>query len=145
MIDHPLTVTPVASFPRVFLPISWLSGSTPRVFSTASPDNLTRIIGLAAVMIAKVEGEKSMVIIERIDDCVYSMSSLRKDLKIKDVRSAAKMSRDKDVKLEVKPVNCTIPDNGSDWWKNIAVQHRQSDCNRQVPFKFLNNETPSIE
>lgn len=148
MIDHPLTVIPVASFPRVFFPISWLSGSKPRVFSTHSAENLTRIIGLGVVMVAKIEGEKSMVIIERVDDHVYSMCSLRKDLKIKDVRSVAKMSRDKDIKLEVKQMCAAIaamPVEGSEWWRGMAVQGLQSDLNRQVSLKFLNTEIPSIE
>jgi len=145
MIDHPLTVIPVASFPRAFLPISWLSGSTPRIFSTHSPENLTRAIGLGVVMVAKVEGEKSMVIMERVDDHVYSMCSLRKDLKIKDIRYVAKTSRDNDIKLEVKALNAAaMPVDGSEWWTSMTVQTLPSDINRQIFLEFLHRETPSI-
>ena len=146
MIDHPLTVIPVASFPRAFLPISWLSGSTPKIFSTHSPENLTRAIGSGVVMVAKVEGEKSMVIMERVDDRVYSMCSLRKDLKIKDVRYIAKASRDNDVKLEVKALNAAaMPVDGSEWWTSMAVQTLPSDFSRHISLKFLHGETPSIQ
>lgn len=140
MIDHPLTVIPVASFPRVFLPLSWLVGSNPRIFSTHATESLTRIIALGVVMVAKIEGEKSMVIIELVDDRVYSMCSLRKDLKIKDVRAVAKMSRDKELKLEVKQVNAAMPVEGNEWWTNMAVQTLQSDFSRQLTLKFLTNE-----
>src|SRR5271170_1961871 len=126
MIDHPLTVIPVASFPRLFLPLSWLAGSNPRIFTTHAVEGVAGIIGLGMVMVAKVEGEKSMVIIERVDERVYSMCLLRKDLKIKDVRAVAKLSRDKELKLEIKQVNAAMPIEGNEWWKNMAVQSLQS-------------------
>jgi hypothetical protein len=138
-----LTIIPVASFPRVFLPLSWLVGSNPRVFTTHAAEGLARIIGLGVVMVAKVEGEKSMVIIERVDERAYSMCLLRKDLKIKDVRAVAKMSRDKELKLEVKQVNAAMPVEGNEWWKNMAVQALQTDFNRQITLKFLSNDTIS--
>jgi hypothetical protein len=96
-------------------------------------------------MVAKVESEKSMVILERIDDHVYSMCSLRKDLRIKDVRSVAKMSRDKDVKLQIKAMNPAMPVDGSEWWKSMAVQDFPSEIDCQVSLKFLDNDTSSIE
>ena len=143
MIDHPLTIIPVASFPRVFLPLSWLLGSTPRIFSTHAAEGLTRIIGLGVVMVAKIEGEKNIVIIERVDHCIYSMCSLRKDLKIKDVRAVAKMSRDKELELEIKQVNAAMPVEGNEWWKNMAVQTLQPKLNRQITLKLLSNESIS--
>ena len=114
----------------------------PRIFSTHSAENRTRIIGLGFVMVAKVEGERSMVIIERVDDSVYSMCLLRKDLKIKDVRSVAKTSRDNDIKLEVKALNAAaMPVDRSDWWASMAVQTLQSDFNRPISLEFLRNDT----
>jgi hypothetical protein len=75
LIHHPLAVTPIAVFPWYFMSIPWLVGYMLCVFSVRTPI----IPGEGMFIVAKVEGEKNMAVIERIKEHVYSMCALKKE------------------------------------------------------------------
>jgi hypothetical protein len=78
-----------------------------------------------AVMIAKVEGEKSMVVIEKIGECLYSMCALKKDLKIKDVRTAARSAKDFEIPSQIQTEKDEMQVDGNEWWRGLMVRPSQ--------------------
>ena len=145
LIDHPANVTPVCMFPRVLLPIDWIIGSSPRVFTAHRTKLIPSSNGVESVMIAKVEGEKNMVVIEQIDKCIYTMCTLRKDLKLKDVRVVAKAAKD------IRPTTRDESDGngmeleGSEWWRRMMAGSSRVCPIRSVSLQFLINDNPPIE
>jgi hypothetical protein len=104
------------------MPIQWIVGSTPRVFTSQG----NRLIPLSGVvMIAKVEGEKSMVVIEKIGECLYSMCALKKDLKIKDVRTAARCAKEQEIQSEIQTEEDGMQIDGNEWWRGMMVRQSQ--------------------
>jgi hypothetical protein len=69
-------------------------------------------------MVAKIEGEKSMVVIDKVRKEVYSICTLRKELKVKDVRllaKSAKVHEDVEVgKFSMGESDC--------WWKDMTAR-----------------------
>lgn len=90
-------------------------------------------------MIAKVEGEKSMVIIERISHGIYSMCTLKKDLKVKDVRMVAKAAKEKD-STYVRTTNDAIEVDGEVWWRRMMIGKVQLGERQQVSLQFLSGQ-----
>jgi len=129
-------VIPMATFPRVFLPICWLVGLTPRIFSTQRKDIIPSS-SKDLVMIAKVEGEKSMVVIEQVGDCIYSMCTLKKDLKVKDVRTVAKTAKECGSTNYVRTAEETMHVDGEEWWRRMMVRNLYSTNNQQSSLQFL--------
>jgi hypothetical protein len=120
----------------VFIPLCWLVGSTPRIFSTRGKEISMTSLGVGAVMIAKVEGEKNMVVIENISDSIYSMCTLKKDLKVKDVRTVAKTAKEKDMNI-VKATDEGMYIEGGEWWKKVVVRNIHFGEKQQVSLQFL--------
>jgi hypothetical protein len=88
------------------------------------------------VMVAKVEGEKNMVVIEKIGECIYSMCILQKDLKIKDIRTAAKTAKELDQKAQVSDGDRMQVD-GDEWWRRMVVQESQRRDEQDLNLNFL--------
>jgi hypothetical protein len=120
----------------MFFPACWLVGSTPKIFSTKRKNLISDISGAEVVMIGKVEGEKNMVVIERVDDYIYSMCTLKKDLKVKDVRMAAKASKDKYVN-HVSVVDEAREVDGGEWWRKMMVRNKHSADRHPVSLRFF--------
>jgi DNA replication regulator SLD3 len=87
------------------------------------------------VMVAKVEGEKNMVVIERIGECVYSMCALNKDVKVKDVRTVAKMAKDTELPV-VTEVEGTLQE-GNEWWRGMVVRKLETQEKQELSLQFL--------
>ena len=90
-------------------------------------------------MIAKVEGEKNMVVIEKIGDYIYSMCTLKKDLKVKDVRIVAKTAKEKDVNI-VRTTDEGMHIEGGEWWRKMVVRNIHSGEKQQVSLQFLTGD-----
>ena len=88
-------------------------------------------------MIAKVEGEKNMVVIERVGDYIYSMCTLKKDLKVKDVRIVAKTAKEMGSTNYVRKADETMHVDGEEWWRRMMVRNLHSTENQQVSLQFL--------
>ena len=129
----------IASFPRYFLPISWLIGSIPRVFLVHHTDVIPSMSNIGLVMVAKIEGEKNMVVIQRVGEDVYSMCALKKDLKIKDVRTITKAARDKQID-NVNSRNVHMPMDEGEWWQGTTVRKLNTQNKRDVSLKFLKED-----
>ena len=78
-----------------------------------------------AVMIAKVEGEKNMVVIEKIGECLYSMCALKKDLKIKDIRTAARSAKECEIPSQIQTETDEMEIDGNEWWRGLMVRPSQ--------------------
>lgn len=139
MTEHILKITPFTTFPRSFLPIFWLAGSTPRLFSIkrnifGSPFNVNGI-----AMIGKVEGEKHMVVIEQVRDCLYSMCSLKKDLKVKDIRQIAKKSKEVTSSETQSSEGENIQAGGGEWWGESVVRNTNREEGQDISLQFLSD------
>lgn len=145
LIDHPVNVTPVTAFPRVLLPIDWIIGSSPRVFTAHRTKIIPSSNGVESVMIAKVEGEKNMVVIEQIDKCIYTMCTLRKDLKLKDVRVVAKASKDIGPTTRDDTDGTRMELEGSEWWRGMMARSSRVCPIRSVSLQFLINDNRPIQ
>ena len=88
-------------------------------------------------MIAKVEGEKNMVVVERVGEHVYSMCTLKKDLKVKDVRLAAKSAKETDTSYLARPRDESMQVDGEEWWRKLAVSNLFSGEKKGVSLEFL--------
>jgi hypothetical protein len=88
-------------------------------------------------MVAKVEGEKNLVVIERFGDCIYSMCTLKKELKVKDVRLVAKMARERDLATYVRTAAETMHVDGGEWWRRMTIRDLHSTNKQQVSLQFL--------
>jgi hypothetical protein len=87
------------------------------------------------VMVAKIEGEKNMVLIEKVGECIYSMCLLKKELKIKDIRTVAKMARD--VNQQNRPQDDDrMHVDGEEWWARMVVRepHRHAEPDLKLHF-----------
>jgi DNA replication regulator SLD3 len=87
------------------------------------------------VMIAKVEGEKNMVVIEGIGERMYSMCALKKDVKVKDVRTVAKMAKETELPL-VTEVEEPVHE-GNEWWRGMVVRKLETREKREISLQFL--------
>lgn len=87
-------------------------------------------------MIAKVEGEKSMVVIEKIGQCLYSMCALKKDLKIKDVRTAARSAKEFEIPSQIQPENNEMQIDGNEWWRGLMVRQSQLKPRQDVTLRL---------
>jgi len=135
-------VVPIASFPRYMMPIHWTVGSTPRVFTSHG----NRIIPLSGVvMIAKVEGDKGMTVIEKIGECLYSMCSLRKDLKVKDVRMVAKGVKDVEMPSQEEIDVDEMQVDGNEWWRTMMIRPSQLKERHEITLNMLIQDGGSIE
>jgi hypothetical protein len=130
-------VVPIATFPRVFFPIQWLLGCMPRVFSAHRRDIIPSTAGVEVVMIAKIEGEKNMVVLERVGESVYSMCMLKKDLKVKDVRSVSKSAKETDMTNLARGNEEVMEADGDEWWRKMTVNNLRRGDENQVSLKFL--------
>lgn len=83
-----------------------------------------------------------MVAIEQIDDYVYSMCALKKDLKVKDVRTAAKASKDKDYEPEIICNREKMPVDADEWWGKFAVLHLK-EREQDLSLQFLVEDKPA--
>jgi hypothetical protein len=92
------------------------------------------------VMVAKVDGEKSMVVIERIGERLYSMCTLKKDVKVKDVRTAAKTAKETDQ----PPVTEAEKVMGGEWWKGMVARRCDSE-KQEISLQFLIQDSTSTE
>ena len=144
-LDHPLTVLPIAVIPRICFPVCWLAGPTPRVFSTHRHDILPSISGLGMVMVAKVEGEKCMVVIERVGDNMHAMCALKKDLKVKDVRLVAKTSKEIAPSSRVAAVDESMQVDGGEWWRRMMAKKPYHGEEKQISLKFLIEDAVTTE
>lgn len=90
-------------------------------------------------MVAKVEGEKNMVVIEKISDHIYSMCTLKKDLKVKDVRMVAKTAKEKDVNI-VRTTDEGIHIEGGEWWRKMVARNIHSGDKQQISLQFLSGD-----
>ena len=131
---------PIATFPRYYFPISWLVGSTPRIFAANQKQIIPGSDKRGLIMIARVEGEKGMVVIEQVEEYLYSMCALKKDLKVKDVRTIFKASKEKDNIVEVSSTDENMQIDGDEWWKNIAVRNITQGERGDVSLQFLLDE-----
>ena len=95
-------------------------------------------------MIAKIEGEKNMVAVEKVGDKIYSMCTLKKDLKVKDVRLAAKSAKETDLSGLVRRRDENKQSEGEDWWRKLVVQNPFFGERKQVSLEFMIN-TPESE
>ena len=94
-------------------------------------------------MIAKVEGEKSMVVIERVGGCIYSMCTLKKDLKVKDVRIVAKTAKEMGPSIQLTTCDQSMNVDGDEWWKRMMVRNLHSADNQEVSLHFLVKDDPA--
>jgi hypothetical protein len=101
---------------------------------------INQTTGGEVVMIAKVEGEKSMVAIERVCGFVYSMCTLKKDLKVKDVRIVAKTAKEMGPSIQPRSCDQSINVDGDVWWKRMMVRNLHSTDNEEVSLHFLVKE-----
>ena len=148
LIDHPVTVTPVVTIPRPLLPIDWLVGSSPRIFSVHRTLLIPSINGIEPVIVAKVEGEKSMVVIEQIDKCLYTMCTLRKDLKLKDVRTVAKSAKDLSLQVQEQADDPRMEIGEDEWWRGMVVRPKQGQGEHpslQLQFLLEDEPSPQVE
>lgn len=111
-------------------------GSTPRVFTAHRVPIIQTTNGEGMVMVAKVEGEKNLVVIEKIGECLYSMCTLKKDLKIKDIRTVAKTARDMD-QTNQAPDGDSMQVDGDEWWRRMIVRHPQRREEQELSLNFL--------
>jgi hypothetical protein len=121
------------------MPIQWLIGSTPRVFNSHRTQVIPSSGTEDAVMIAKVEGEKNMIVIEKIGEHVYTMCTLRKDLKVKDVRMVSKMSRESEprpAEQEPQKEKGEMQVDG-EWWKAMAIRPPFQHSTQDFTLTFL--------
>jgi DNA replication regulator SLD3 len=77
-----------------------------------------------------------MVVIERIGDCIYSMCTLKKDLKIKDIRTVAKTAKDLDQRTQTPDGNRMQVD-GDEWWRRMVVREPQRREEQDLNLNFL--------
>jgi hypothetical protein len=99
--------------------------------------------GFDSVFVAKVEGEKNMVVIEQIDNCVYTMCALRKDLRLKDARTLAKSGIVPIARSQERPDDSRM-EMGDEWWRGlIAGPPRNGLETCSVPLQFLISDTTS--
>ena len=91
-------------------------------------------------MVAKIEGEKNMVVIERVGERIYSMCALKKDVKVKDVRTIAKTAKE----TEQPPATETATIEGGEWWRGM-VARRHNQENQGVSLQFLIRDPASTE
>jgi len=109
----------------------------PRVFSSHRREIVPWVSGRDMVMIAKVEGEKNMVVVERVTENIYSMCTLKKDLKVKDVRLVVKSTKETHTSnLEKSRGECMQLD-GEEWWRQFAVSNPRSGEQKGASFDFL--------
>jgi hypothetical protein len=135
LIEHTLKVLPISTFSRCLLPISWIVGSTPRVFTAHRVPTIPPGVN-GMVMVAKVEGEKNMVLIEKVGECIYSMCTLKKELKIKDIRTVAKMARDVNQQNQAQDED-RIQVDGDEWWARMVVREPQRRTEQDLKLQFL--------
>src|SRR5271155_2451374 len=109
----------------------------PRVFSSHRREFIPSISGRDPIMIAKVEGEKNMVVVERVGEHVYSMCMLKKDLKVKDIRLVAKSAKETDISNLVRPRDESMQIDGEEWWRKLAVSNLISGEKKEVSIDFL--------
>lgn len=88
-------------------------------------------------MIAKVEGEKNMVVVERVAENVYSMCTLKKDVKIKDVRLVVKSTKETDISNLERPRDESIQLDGEEWWKKATVNNLFTGEKKDMSLEFL--------
>jgi hypothetical protein len=97
------------------------------------------------VIVAKVESEKSMVVIERIEDHLYSMCTLKKDLKVKEVRLVARKAKDtENLSLRNIEDNPMQIDSG-EWWTKLMVHNINVPEKRDRSLQFLINDVTKTE
>lgn len=92
--------------------------------------------GEGMVMVAKVEGEKHMVVIEKIGECIYSMCTLKKDLKIKDIRTVAKTAKELDQRTQASDGDRMQVD-GNEWWIRMVAHESQRYDEQDLNLNFL--------
>jgi hypothetical protein len=95
------------------------------------------------VMVAKVEGEKNMVLIEKVGECIYSMCTLKKELKIKDIRTVAKMARDVNQQTQAQNEDRMEVD-GDEWWARMVVREPQRRTEQDMKLQFLIDDEYSL-
>ena len=96
------------------------------------------------VIVAKVEGEKSMVVIERVSERVYSMCTLKKDVKVKDVRTTAKTAKESDLPR----TDGNIQVDGDEWWRSMVSRKHNIEMlssSQELSLQFLIQDTPTTE
>lgn len=94
-------------------------------------------------MIAKVEGEKSMIVIEKIGGCLYSMCALKKDLKVKDVRTVAKAAKDIEMPGFGEVEGDEMQIDGNEWWRDMIIQPNRFKERQEVKFNILLQGAPT--
>ena len=88
-------------------------------------------------MIAKVEGEKNMVVVGRFGGNMYSMCTLKKDLKVKEVRLVAKSAKETDFTSLVRPKDESMQIDDKKWWRKLMVNNPCSGTKKQVSLDIL--------
>ncbi|CAZ80264.1 unnamed protein product [Tuber melanosporum] len=121
--DSSLKLTPAVALPRSFVPLQWLAGTPSRLFSFTS--NLP-VLGVPGnILVAKVDGERQLAAVEKVQDGVYAIFKLSTQLKMRDVRKTVALAR----KAPHEPPNLEFDGVGggrlgSEWWSHLRI----SDC-----------------
>ena len=115
-----MKLTPTVALPRSYIPLQWLAGSPSRLFS--HPSNLPVLEVPGNVLVAKVDGERQLAAIEKIQDGVYTVSKLSTHLKMKDVRKTVALVK----KSPPEPRCLEDADDGegqlgSQWWSQLSI------------------------
>ncbi|RPA95308.1 hypothetical protein L873DRAFT_1698559 [Choiromyces venosus 120613-1] len=118
--DSSLKLTPAVALPRSFIPLQWLAGTPSRLFSFAN--NLPVLEVPGNILVAKVDGERQLAAVEKVQDGVYVVFKLSTQLKMKDVRKTVALAR----KAPHEPLNLEfdgVGDGqlGGEWWSHLSI------------------------
>jgi len=117
----------------------------PRIFSAEKRVGVPSVITGQIVMIARIEGEKNMVAIEKIGESLYAICSLKKDLKVKEIRTMSKMSKDANHAARTRTNQETMQIDGEEWWRGLSTDESNAEINGEVNLQFLVEEPATTE
>jgi len=115
----------------------------PRIFSAEKRVGVPSVITGQIVMIARIEGEKNMVAIEKIGESLYAICSLKKDLKVKEIRTMSKMSKDANHAARTRTNQEKMQIDGEEWWRGLSTHEYNTEINGEINLQFLVEE-PAI-
>ncbi|OLL26367.1 hypothetical protein NEOLI_002498 [Neolecta irregularis DAH-3] len=113
--DTPLSITPFGTASRIFIPVYWVSGSLQLFHAPLA-------IRPGTVILAKLDGEKTLVCIEWIGDQIFALCKLSEHVRVKELRNVIKVSSKHPVPVDDGAIISAIrDDHGEELWKQIKA------------------------
>ncbi|KAF8474702.1 DNA replication regulator SLD3-domain-containing protein [Kalaharituber pfeilii] len=142
--DTSIKITPAVLLPRKCIPLNWLSGVPARLFSA----NIPALSIPGHVLVIKTDGERQLSAVERISEEAYTLYKLSPNVKMKEVRKLAQLTR-KSHSPSPEVVDGRVINSSADWWAGLLMERLSldKDCSkgRSVVLSMIHPSKAKLE